>query len=204
MIGYLRGIIDSIYEDRIILDVNGIGYNVFMPYSQIELLPSRGNEAKVYTYLSVREDAMLLYGFSTKDDLDFFKLLITVNGIGPKGALMLLSFMGADNIKFAILSSDAKSISKAPGIGAKTAQRIILDLKDKVDLLDTFENKLLNNTDDNSTGLLSVSMSEAVEALTSLGYAKKDALKAVKDCGLPEDSKVEDILKAALKNIARL
>lgn len=202
MIGFLRGEIDSIYEDRVVLDVNGVGYNVFMPYSHIEMLPGRGSQVKVYTFLNVREDAMHLYGFSTKDDLDFFKLLIQVNGIGPKGALQLMSFMGSDNIKFAIMSSDAKSISKAPGIGAKTAQRIILDLKDKVDLIDTFEHKLMDNSE--STAGMSDAMAEAVEALAALGYAKKDALKAVKDTGLAEDAQVEDILKMALRNIARI
>lgn len=202
MIGFLKGEIDSIYEDRIVLDVNGVGYNVFMPYSQIETLPGRGEMVKIYTFLNVREDAMHLYGFSTNDDLEFYKLLIQVNGIGPKGALALMSFMGTDNIKFAIMSSDAKSISKAPGIGAKTAQRIILDLKDKVDLLETFEHKLENNGE--SMAGLSEAMSEAVEALASLGYAKKDALKAVKECGLSDEATVEDILKAALRNISRI
>lgn len=202
MIGFLRGEIDSIYDDRIILDVNGVGYNIFMPFSHIETLPARGNSVKIYTFLNVREDAMHLYGFSTKDDLEFFKLLIQVNGIGPKGALQLMSFMGADNIKFAILSSDAKSISKAPGIGAKTAQRIILDLKDKVDLIDTFEHKLSDNTE--STADMPEAMAEAVEALAALGYARKDALKAVKDTELSNDASVEDILKTALRNIARI
>lgn len=203
MIGYLRGIIDSIYEDRIVLDVNGVGYNIFMPYAQIELLPGREKEAKVYTFLNVREDAMHLYGFTTSDDLDFFKLLIQVNGIGPKGALSLLSFMGSDNIKLAILSSDAKAIAKAPGVGAKTAQRIILDLKDKVDLIDAIEHKIESREMESTRGL-SESMAEAVEALASLGYAKKDALKAVTECGLDENDSVENILKASLRNIARI
>lgn len=203
MIGYLRGIIDSIYDDRIILDVNGVGYNIFMPYAQIERLPGRDSEAKVYTFLNVREDAMHLYGFTTSDDLDFFKLLIQVNGIGPKGALSLLSFMGSDNIKLAILSSDAKAIAKAPGVGAKTAQRIILDLKDKVDLIDTIDSKIANREMESTNGL-SESMAEAVEALASLGYAKKDALKAVTECGLDENDSVENILKASLRSIARI
>jgi len=135
MIAHLKGELSAIYEDRIIIEVSGIGYNVLMPYSSIELLPGIGNTVKVYTYLSVREDAMWLYGFSTKDDLDLFKLLITVNGVGPKAGLQLLSFMGGEQLKFAIVSSDSKSISKAPGVGPKTAQRIIIDLKDKIELM---------------------------------------------------------------------
>jgi len=204
MIGFLRGEIDSIYDDRIVIEVGGIGYNVFMPYSHIESLPGRGNEVKVYTYLAVREDAMTLFGFSTKDDLDFFKLLITVNGIGPKGGLQLMSFMSSDDLRFAILSSDAKTISKAPGIGAKTAQRIILDLKDKVDLQDAFEHKISLNSESVSTAGMSEAKAEAVEALAALGYGKKDALKAVKESGLNDDASVEDILKTALRNIAKL
>lgn len=204
MIGYLRGTIDSIYEDHIILDVNGIGYNISMPYSHIETLPQRGNEFKIYTYLAVREDAMLLYGFTTKDDLEFFKMLIQVNGIGPKGALQIMSFMTSDNLKFAILSSDAKSISKVPGIGAKTAQRIILDLKDKVDLQDTFEHKMAANNEIESTAGLSEAKAEAVEALTALGYAKKDALKAVREADVSDDASVETVLKTALRNISRI
>lgn len=203
MISFLKGAIDAIYDDRVVLEVNSIGYNIFMPYSHIENLLGRGNQVKIYTFLNVREDAMHLYGFLTRDDLDFFKLLIQVNGIGPKGALQLMSFLGTDNLKFAIMSSDAKSISKAPGIGAKTAQRIILDLKDKIDLLDTFEHKL-DVTQGESLAGLNDAMAEAVEALASLGYAKKDAFKVVKECGLDDNATVEDILKAALRNISRL
>lgn len=202
MIAFLKGELSAIYDDRIIIEVSGIGYNVLMPYSCIENLPGIGNEVKVYTYLSVREDAMWLYGFTTKDELDLFKLLITVNGVGPKAGLQLLSFMGADDLKFSILSSDAKSISKAPGVGPKTAQRIIIDLKDKIDLLDTFESKLTKS--ESVSVKLSDSKSEAVEALVALGYSQKDSFAAVKGTELGDDASVEDILKSALRNISRL
>ena len=140
MIGFLKGTIDSIYEDRIMIDVNGIGFNVYMPAAQRDMLGARGSDIKVYTYMAVREDAMQLYGFTTADSLDLFKMMIQVNGIGPKGALALLSAMSTDDLKFAIMSGDAKTISKAPGIGAKTAQRLIIDLKDKVSVRDMLDN----------------------------------------------------------------
>lgn len=200
MIGYLKGEIAGIYEEQIVLEVGGIGYNVKMSSSTIDCLGGLGSEAKIYTYLSVREDAMLLYGFLTKDDLDFFKLLIQVNGIGPKGALAILSVMTTDDLRFAILSADAKTISKAPGIGAKTAQRLIIDLKDKVSLEDAFEQKLTNTKLKNDEGVSGI-RNEAVEALTILGYSSSDALRTVKQVEIAESDDVEVVLKRALKKI---
>ena len=202
MLAHLKGTVEAIYDDRVVIDVGGMGYNVFMPYSSIEALPAINSEVKIYTYLSVREDAMWLYGFNTRDDLDLYKLLITVNGVGPKAALQLMSFLSSDDLKFAILSSDSKTISKAPGVGPKTAQRVIIDLKDKIDLLDTFESKI--TASHVNTSNLSDSKTEAVEALVALGYSQKDAYAAVKNSEMDDDAKVEDILKAALRNISRL
>ena len=202
MIAFLKGEISAIYEDKVIIEVSGVGYNVLMPASCIQSLQGIGNTAKIYTYLSVREDAMQLYGFNTSDDLELFKLLITVNGIGPKASLQLLSTMTTDDIKMAIVSSDSKTLSKVQGIGPKTAQRIIIDLKDKIDLINTVENKLLSN--EVYAGTLSDEKSEAIEALVALGYSKKDALNAVNSVDMPDGTKVEQILKFALKNISRL
>lgn len=197
MIAFLKGDVAGIYEGQIVLEVNGVGYNIFMPQSSIDTIRGIGSQLKIYTYLSVREDAMWLYGFLTKDDLDFFKLLIMVNGIGPKGALGILSVMSVDDLKFAILSSDAKTISKAPGIGAKTAQRIIIDLKDKISLEETFEHKLssVNAQDDDITGI----RQEAVEALCALGYSSSDSLRAVRQIDIGDNDDVETVLKGALK-----
>lgn len=197
MIAFLKGDVAGIYEGQIVLEVNGVGYNIFMPQSSIDTIRGIGSQLKIYTYLSVREDAMWLYGFLTKDDLDFFKLLIMVNGIGPKGALGILSVMSVDDLKFAILSSDAKTISKAPGIGAKTAQRIIIDLKDKISLEETFEHKLasVNAQDDDITGI----RQEAVEALCALGYSSSDSLRAVRRIDIGDNDDVETVLKGALK-----
>ncbi|MCR5107189.1 MAG: Holliday junction branch migration protein RuvA [Lachnospiraceae bacterium] len=201
MIAYLKGSVAAIYEGQIVLETNSIGYNIFMPQSSLELIDGIGSEVKIYTYLSVREDAMLLYGFLTKDDLDFYKLLLSVNGVGPKAALSILSSFSADDLKFAILSGDSKTISsKASGIGPKTAQRIIIDLKDKVDLNEAFESKLSKASDADEIRD-SGNRSEAVEALTALGYSSTDALRAVREASKDGIDDVEELLKRALKYI---
>lgn len=203
MIGYLRGEIADITEELLVLEVGGIGYNIKISANTAQLLHGRGEDVKIYTHLSVREDAMQLYGFLTKDDLDFFRLLIGVNGIGPKGGQAILSAIRPDDLRFAILSGDAKTISKAPGIGAKTAQRIILDLKDKISLEDAFEQKLANEAMNEKIGESQSmgSRKEAIEALVALGYSNTDALKAVKSVELTENMDSETILKQALKKM---
>lgn len=201
MIGYLKGEVAAIYDDRIVLENGGIGYNIFMPASSLELIDSVGANIKVYTYLLVREDALLLYGFLTKDDLDLYKMLISVNGIGPKGALALLSVMSADDLRFAILSGDAKTIGKAPGVGPKTAQRVIIDLKDKIDIRTDLSAALSNRDDNVNEKMTSASKEEAAEALIALGYSRTDAYRAVKSVEDGDD--VESILKSALTKISQ-
>ena len=203
MIGFLKGTVEAIYEDRVMIDINGIGFNVCMPVSQLEMLDSPGNDVKVYTYLAVREDAMQLFGFITSDCLELFKLLIQVNGIGPKGALALLSSMSTEDLRYAIMSGDSKTISKAPGIGAKTAQRIIIDLKDKVSVRDMLNVYSTGNSSQADT-MLDTARSEAIEALTALGYSSSEALRAVKESGAPKDADVETIIKLAFNRITRL
>lgn len=144
---------------------------------------------------------MILYGFLSKDDLEIFKLLITVSGIGPKGGLAILSTLPADDLRFAILSGDSKAISKAPGIGAKTAQRVILDLKDKLSLEDAFEKKLENQASGAAVSMNSSVKNDAVMALNALGYSSTESLKAVSKVDITEDMDVEDVLKLALKNM---
>ncbi len=202
MIGFLRGKLEAIYDERIVIDVNGIGFNVSMPVSQLEMLEPMGSDVKVYTYLAVREDAMQLYGFMTADSLELFKLLIQVNGIGPKGALALLSAMSVEDLRFAIMSGDAKTISKAPGIGSKTAQRIIIDLKDKVSVRDMLNSYSVNNLSPASATMDSAK-AEAIEALTALGYSSSDALSAVRESGAGDSDDTETIIKLAFKQLAR-
>lgn len=200
MYAYFKGKIVEITEDNLILEVNQIGYNIKISAGMAASLPGIGSDIKVYTYTSVKEDALQLYGFLTKDDLDMFRQMITVNGIGPKGALGILSIMDADTIRFAILSGDAKTIAKAPGIGAKTAERLIIDLKDRVKLEDTYVGGQIEGP--KSSTQETPQKKEAVEALVALGYSGSDAIQAIAKAGVLEDADTETILKAALKQMA--
>lgn len=203
MIAYLNGILAEIEEENIVIEVNGIGYNVRIPAGMAGRLPQIGEVVKLYTYTSVREDAIGLYGFLSRDDLNMYRQLITVSGIGPKGGLSVLSAMSADELRMAVISQDAKAIAKAPGVGTKTAQRIILELKDKISLEDTAMMREVNQVPQGSmlTGK-SQAQTEVVEALTALGYSPSEALRAVKAV-LQEtpDLDVEALLKAALKKM---
>lgn len=198
MYAYLIGKVAEIEEDNLVLEVGNIGYNVKVPGSVAAQLPPVGQQVKVYTYTSVREDALQLFGFLTKDDLRMYRMLITVSGIGPKGGLSLLGAMSADEIRMAVLTQDAKAIARAPGIGNKTAQRLILDLRDKISLEDAFSPE--QGSAVQGTGVLDQARNEAVEALTALGYPASDALRAVKAVE-QEDMDVEALLKAALRKL---
>ena len=203
MIAYLNGILAEIEEENIVIEVNGIGYNVRIPAGMAGRLPQIGEVVKLYTYTSVREDAIGLYGFLSRDDLNMYRQLITVSGIGPKGGLSVLSAMSADELRMAVISQDAKAIAKAPGVGTKTAQRIILELKDKISLEDTAMMREVNQVPQGSMlTIKSQAQTEAVEALTALGYSSSEALRAVKAV-LQEtpDLDVEALLKAALKKM---
>lgn len=203
MYAYIKGILTDMETERVVVEAGGIGYNIYTTGQTFDYLPSIGEEVKLYTYLNVREDAMVLYGFLTKDDLRVFKLLIGVNGIGPKGALAILSVMTTDDLRFAVLGDDAKAIAKAPGVGAKTAQRLILELKDKLSLEDAFEQKLAH-AEEQTKDTVKGTKNEAVQALVALGYSSSEALKALNGIEITEETDVEDILKAALKNMAFL
>lgn len=196
MIGYIKGTIEDIEEDCIVLDKDGMGFRIFVPGNLLTEVRT-GEHVKIHTYLSVKEDALQLFGFVSKDDLGIFKLLLTVNGVGPRAALGILSGLTADELRFAVLGDDAAAITKAPGIGKKTAQKIILELKDKLSLEDAFEQKLSHNLE---AGLSSgTPENDAVAALTALGYSTSEALGAVRKVEITEDMDTEMILKAALK-----
>ena len=201
MIAFVRGEIEDIYEDNVIIDTGTIGYNIRISGRTAEKLTGMRGEVKLYTYTCVREDAFLLYGFMSRDELEIFKKLITVNGVGPKGGLAILSVMSTDDLRFAIMAGDAKAIAKAPGVGAKTASRVIIDLKDKISLEDTLIHKEIDGISRDTHTTDSYARNEAVEALVALGYSPSDALKAIKKAEPPEDADVETILKLALKNM---
>lgn len=202
MIAFLKGIIEDITENSLVLDVNGVGYEVLVPGQLLDMLEGIGQKLKVYTYMQVREDAVVLFGFLTRDDLAMFKMLIGVNGVGPKAGLGILSALGTEELRFAVLADDAKRIAKAPGIGAKTAQKIILELKDKLDLSEVFEQKL--NADRQQEAAASAGsgmIQDAVEALVALGYGSTEALRAVRAVKADTVADSEQLLKEALKHM---
>lgn len=200
MIQYIRGELVSVETDRVIVDVGGIGYGIFMSVHSMSLLPQAGEEVRIHTYLNVKEDAMQLFGFLTRDDLQVFKLLIGVNGIGPKGGQAILSVLSPDDLRFAVMANDVKAICAAPGIGKKTAEKLIIELKDKLSIEDALEHAVSGEESIARTGSASTEIqSEAVQALVALGYGNAEALKAVKKVAMDENTDVEDVLKQALK-----
>lgn len=201
LISRLRGIIAENNGDSVVLDVNGIGFEVLVSAQTAAMLSGTGgDEVTLFTYLYLREDAAVLYGFPSKDELSLFRQLITVSGIGPKGGLSLLSSLGADDLRFAILSGDAKSLSKAPGIGRKTAERLVIDLRDKMQRFS------VSGTEEAAEAVVTGPLSEegtaaadALEALTALGYARLDAVKAVKKAETDGAQDTQTLLSQALR-----
>lgn len=205
MISFVNGLLADVDTDQVVIDVGGIGYQIFVSLSTLDMLPAIGEPLKLYTFMSVKEDGVSLFGFPGKDDLKIFKLLITVSGIGPKGALSVLSTLSPDDLRFAILAGDSKAISRAPGVGKKTAERIVLDLHDKI------SNDDITGNTGNSGSVSSLSdtdnetRNEAVQALIALGYNSADSLKAVRKVIQSDEYKsnisTEDLLRYALKEI---
>ncbi len=188
-------------EEDMIVEAGSVGYNIRVPLSVIDGLPGIGEEVRIYTYLQVREDAMSLYGFLTRQDLKMFRQLLGVNGIGPRGALGLLSALRPDDLRLAIISGDVKAISRAPGIGSKTAQRLILDLKDRISV-DEMIPRQEAALEAKSRGGLGEAGNEAVSALVALGYSAMEASRAVRQVEITESMTTEDVLKASLKYMA--
>ncbi|MCI9359388.1 MAG: Holliday junction branch migration protein RuvA [Hungatella sp.] len=202
MISFIRGPLVEKEEDVIVVEAGCIGYNIHVPLPLLEELPPLGNEVRIYTYLQVKEDSMSLYGFGSRQELKLFKQLLGVNGIGPKGALGILSAMRPDDLHLAVLSGDAKAIAKAPGIGVKTAQRLILDLKDRISVEDMFQSSGdggKTETGAEKSGLADTAGKEAVDALVALGYSAMEAAKAVRKVEVTDGMTAEEVLKASLK-----
>lgn len=197
MFAYISGILEDVDAENAVIDVNGVGFNVRISADTASRLPGIGEALKLYTYTQVREDSFSLYGFLSRNDLNIFKQCITVNGIGPKGALAILSTLDADSLRFAIMSGDTKAIAKAPGIGTRTAERLIIDLKDKIKIDDSMidrEIQIQNTVSDNDPR-----RTEAVDALVALGYGRTESVKAVSNVPNADTLDAGAILKAALK-----
>lgn len=218
MISYIKGTLAGRQMDVVVLENHGIGYEIRVPLAVCEELPPMGSEVKLFTYLYVREDILQLYGFLHTEDLEVFKLLLTVSGIGPKAALGILSSITPDDLRFAVLSEDKKTISKAPGIGAKTAGKLILELKDKFKLEDAFTYKLAHEeASADASGWEDLPVhgkreqekakrmrKDAIEALCALGYSQTEAMHAVNSVDMDAVQDVEDVLKAALKAFSKI
>ena len=206
MISYIRGPLAEIQGDTIVIEAGCVGLAVRVPLSLLDELPGIGKEVLIYTHFQVREDAMTLYGFLSPQDREMFRQLLGVNGVGPKGALGILSALRPDDLRLAILSGDAKAIAKAPGIGAKTAQRVILDLKDKVSADDI----LTFAAGGDGIGDLPLqeekggAAKEAVQALVALGYTGAEAARAVRRAEATDTMTAEEILKASLRYLSFL
>lgn len=197
MIAFLKGKLVSSDEQGAIIDVNGVGFNVIMPILDINKLPEAGGEVFVYTYLYVREDVMDLFGFSDKDSIKYFKKLISVSGVGPKAAIALLSALTPSELALAIISSDAKAIGKAKGIGPKMAQRIVLELKGKVETEDAIE------TGSKAEAVYKPTAdSAAVNALIALGSSPSEAQKTVMQISKEGNYSTEEIIREALRRLS--
>ena len=201
MIASVKGKLEGVTAESVIIDVNGLGVEAIVPTTVINRLPKIDENIRLYTYLHVREDAMQLYGFLEKEDLDFFKLLITVNGIGPKAAIAILSSMPTDILT--LIYEDTKTIEKAQGIGSKTAKKLVLELKDKVGIIKIPKNTGSENYDNNvlTIGINSEIKDEAVQVLTALGYSQTEAVKAISTVEISEKMTSEELVKLALKNL---
>ncbi len=199
MIAFVKGTIAQKGENYLVIENQGIGWLVYVPGSVIDACGSIDSQIKLHTWLFVREDQMTLYGFLTRDDLELFKLLITVNGIGPKGGLAILSVLSADELRFAILSGDSKTISKAPGVGKKTAEKMIIELKDKLKMPDLQE--MVSGKETVSAVPDSDTRNEAVMALVALGYSQTEAYQAIQRVNASTEMDTETLLKLALKQM---
>lgn len=199
MISYIKGIIADKSEDGVVVETGGIGFGINASVNTVASLPSVGDEAIVYTFMNVKEDDISLYGFSQKTDIDIFKKLISVSGIGPKGALSIMSSLSTDDLVTAIMSGDVKAISAANGIGKKTAERVILELKDKIDLEELYTSSA--NVPAAKLSMEDQNIKDTILALTALGISSSDAARAVRSVPDAGEMTAEQLLKAALKNV---
>lgn len=201
MYNYIRGILSEIEPDLITVEAGGVGYGIQIPQSLLTELPAVGTEVKIFTHFSVREDDQSLFGFLYKEDREMFRQLLSVSGIGPKAALAILGIMGPDDLRLAIATGDVKSISRAPGVGKKTAERVILELKDKVSTLSSGEGMDIKTGSGATQTRAAGPVAEAIDALAALGFTRMEAGRAVGMVSLTDDMTTEDVIKAALKQI---
>ena len=196
MIAYIKGKLETKSSTYVVVDVNGIGYKIFMSGTAISEMAETGEEVKIHTHYYVREDNISLYGFNTQEELKMFELLLSVSGVGAKSAIAMLSAIKPSSFALAVISNDVKALTKIPGVGPKSAQRIILELKDKLKT----EQAITENEDIEIKTMIksNTNIDEAVSALQVLGYNRREIEKAFER--MPnKDLTVEDLIKQALK-----
>lgn len=205
MIAYIKGVFTEAEANAVVIETaGGVAYEIFVMPADLEKLPGRGEELKLYTYLQVKEDGVALFGFLSKTDLTVFKLLLTVSGIGPKSGLGILSSIGVPDLKLAVLTEDADRIAAAPGIGKKTAGRLIIELKDKLAALteDVIGEFSAEPEGENTFAPAEKELREnAVQVLVALGYAQKEAVKAVKKVTITEEMTEDDVVRFSLREL---
>ncbi|MCR4840844.1 MAG: Holliday junction branch migration protein RuvA [Lachnospiraceae bacterium] len=201
MFAFLEGQFEWYSDGLCVVNCGGVGYEVVITGKDADALPAPGSQVRLYTQLNFNENTgFTVFGFLSPEELKLFKLLTTVNGVGPKAAQAMLDALTTDELRFAILSDDVKTIAKAPGIGSKTAGRIINDLKDKMSLEEAFEERLARVEQDTASAEgLDSAKEDAVMALVSLGYSRTESLQAVKKVKTDENSTADSILKDSLK-----
>ena len=205
MIAFIEGtLVKKTISTAVVSTASGLGYELFVPVTDIQQLPPNGSKVLLHTYLQVKEDGVALFGFLSEEELQIFKLLITVNGIGPKVAIGILSGISLDDLRFAVLAEDTKTIAKIPGIGPKTAGKLVLELKDKFKLEDAIEAKLMQGeaAGSGSAGNQAAALrDEAAQALAALGYSMTEAVKVLRSVEITDTTTVEELLKYGLKNL---
>lgn len=199
MIYSLKGILQVIEPNFVVIDVSGVGFGVKTTLTTISQLPQIGETVFLFTYMNVREDAIELYGFASSSELSCYRMLISVNGVGPKAALSILSDHSPEQFALAVASGDAKSLTRSPGIGLKTAQRIVLELKDKV-AKEQIADGIVSQKTASAANAVSSHAAEAISALVVLGYTQSEAASAV--ATVSPDASVEEMIKASLKSLA--
>ncbi len=204
MFAYIRGTLADIDGNMVIVENNGIGYGISSSMNTIGQLPAVGSEVKLFTKLVPKEDSLTLYGFYAKEELKMFELLLCVSGIGPKGALAILGTMSVSDIQFAVAGGDSKAFAAAPGVGKKTAERIIIDLKDKVDIIGAFEAKITSDLSGAKQAPSTSVKEEVLEALVALGYSPSNAARALDKMTITESTSTEQLLSDTLKQMSFL
>lgn len=200
MLAYITGTLEDIQEDSVVIDNQGMGYRIYVTGMDLGMLPAMGEQIRLYLHMAIREDDISLYGFTSRDALHLFQLLISVSGIGPKAGLAILSVLSVTDVQMAILSGDVKALTKANGVGTKGAQRVIMELKDRMDLESMLTTKqshtreVMGNTDTDA-------VTAAAMALTSLGYSQLEAMQAIRRVEHSEGMGEEELLKAALRKM---